>query len=55
MIDSHYYSSRKIPERCENCFVDYLGLQKKLAKALLFNEANHERFELSQWVSPILS
>ena len=23
MIDSLYYSSRKIPERCENPFVDY--------------------------------
>ena len=31
MIDSLYYSSRKIPERCENS-----ELQNKLPKALLF-------------------
>ena len=23
MIDSLYYSSRKVPEKCENSFVDY--------------------------------
>ena len=23
MVDSLYYSSRKIPERCENSFVNY--------------------------------
>ena len=37
MVDSLYYSSRKIPERCKNSFT----------KALLFDKANHERFELS--------
>ena len=43
MVDSLYCSSRKIPDRCENS----CGLQNKLPKALLFNEANHEIFELS--------
>ena len=43
MIDSLYYSSQKIPERCENSSVDYqeLGLQNKLQKALLFNGATN--------------
>ena len=34
MLDSLYYLSHKIPERCENSFC---GLQNKLPKALLFN------------------
>ena len=42
MIDSLYYSSRKVPERCENL------LQNKLPNALWFNEANYERNELTQ-------
>ena len=33
MVDNLYYSSRKIPERCENSFC---GLQNELPKALLF-------------------
>ena len=46
MVDSLYYSSRKIPETCENCLVDYrINYQK------LFNEANHERFELSHCIA----
>ena len=28
----------------------FCELQNKLPKALVFNEANHERFELSQWI-----
>ena len=47
MVDSLYYSSRKISERCENSFLDY---RINYQKALLFNEANHERFELTHWV-----
>ena len=47
MIDSLYYSSRKIPEKCENSFVDYQELQNKLRKALLFNEANYDIFRLT--------
>ena len=42
MVDSLYYSSRKISERCENSFLDY---RINCQKALLFNEANHERFK----------
>ena len=30
MVDSLYYSSRKIPERCENSFVDYRINYQKL-------------------------
>ena len=30
MIDSPYYSSRKIPERCENSFVNYRMNYEKL-------------------------
>ena len=30
MVDSLYYSSRKIPERCENSFVDYKINHQKL-------------------------
>ena len=30
MVDSLYYSSRKIPERCENYFVDYRINYQKL-------------------------
>ena len=47
MVDSLYYSSRKISERCENSFAE---LQNILPKALLFNEANHERFELTHCI-----
>ena len=34
MIDSHYYSSRKIPERCENSFVNYRINYQKLCYSL---------------------
>ena len=34
MIDSLYYSSRKIPERCENSFVDYGINYKKLCELM---------------------
>ena len=47
MIDSLYYSSRKIPERCENSIVE---LRNKLRKALWVNEANHWRNEQTQCV-----
>ena len=47
MIDSLFYLSRKIPKRCENSF---FGLQNKLQKALLFNEENHNRNELTQCI-----
>ena len=30
MVDCLYYSSRKIPERCENSFVDYRINYRKL-------------------------
>ena len=30
MVDSLYYSSRKIPEKCENSFVDYRMNYQKL-------------------------
>ena len=30
MVDSLYHSSRKIPERCENSFVDYRINYRKL-------------------------
>ena len=30
MVDSLYYSSRKIPERCENSFVNYRIYYQKL-------------------------
>ena len=30
MVDSLYYLSRKIPERCENSFVDYTINYQKL-------------------------
>ena len=33
MIGSLYYSSRNIPERCENSFVHYQKLQNKLRKS----------------------
>ena len=50
MIDCLYYSSQKIPERCENSFVE---LRNKLQKALLVNEANHTIFEPSHWLLQI--
>ena len=43
MIDSLYYSSWKIPERCENSFVDYRINYEKC------NEVNYDRNELTQW------
>ena len=46
MIDSLYYSSRKVKGRCENS----CELQNKLPKALWFNEANHERIELTHFI-----
>ena len=42
MVDNLYYSSRKIPERCENSFVNYRINYQKLC-------IHYEGFELSQW------
>ena len=42
MIGSLYYSSWKIPERCENSFMD---LRIDYEKLCYFNEANHDRNE----------
>ena len=53
MIDSLYYSSRTIPGQFENSFVDYK--KKNYEKLFLFNEANHDSNELTQWVSSYLS
>ena len=46
MIDSLYYSSRKVPGSVKTL----LELQNKLPKALWFNEANYERIELTQCI-----
>ena len=51
MVDSLFYSSRKVQERCENS----CELQNKLPKALWFSEAKYERNELTQWLSSNLS
>ena len=45
MVDSLYYSSRKITEWWEFFFF-FCGLQNNFPKTLLFNEANYERFRL---------
>ena len=44
MINGLYYSSRKIPESCENSFMDYQEFQNKLRKGLFFNPCSPEGF-----------
>ena len=48
MIDSLYYSSRKVPGRCENSFVNYRIIYQKLCD--LMRQIIYERIELTQWV-----
>ena len=49
VIDSLYNLSRKILERCENCFVD----NQEIRKALLFNEATYDIFRLTRSANTI--